>query len=318
MKNSIAFLSYLIIIFIFITIPLKADIQLDTSKIKNYTITKEFYTLNDNRFMIIRIYNYEFDTYFLVINLDTLKTSIINLSEKLKLKKANKSILSNSNYNILRKKVFQNSFSLANAGINDSLHKNKNEIYLTIDMCPSSKKGYEKELFEEFLKLDETEKKIPIAIAITNRWINDHKKEFSSLIHNQNLDITWINHSKNHYYEPKEELAKNFMLNSKTNLKEEIIEVEKMLILNNQIPSILFRLPGLISNEKLIKTLINDFSLIPLGTNNWLVKSKRAIIDGDIILIHGNLNEKDGVLKLIKSQLDLNMFKSIYNSLLTY
>ncbi|WP_419765031.1 MAG: hypothetical protein ACNI28_01220 [Arcobacter sp.] len=312
-----SFFTYFVIFFVVFFIPLNADIQIDTSQIKNYIVKKEFYTQGKNRFMIFRSYTYKENSYFLLINLDSLKTSIISNTQKEKLKKSGKSILSNSNYSKLVAKVFKNSSILSNAGINKSLHKKKNEIYLTIDMCPSSKKGYEKELFEEYLKSTEINKKIPISIAITYRWVKDHKKEFFSLIHNENLDITWINHSKNHYYNPIEKLSKNFMLNSKTNLREEVIEVEKLLILNNLTPSILFRLPGLISNQKLINSLVYEFSLIPLGTNNWLVKSDKEVSNGDIILIHGNLNEKEGVEKLINNQPNINRFKSIYNSLLT-
>lgn len=302
---------------VFICSSLEA-IELDTSKIKNYTITREFFTQNQNKYMLIRKYEQESKIYFLGINLDTLRTSIIDSTRKLKLKKANQSILLNSNYDALRKKAFENSISLSNAGINDSFSKKKDEVYLTIDMCPSSKQSYEKEFFEEFLDLKELNKKIPISIAITYKWVKDHKEEFLSLITNPHLDITWINHSKNHYYNPKEELSKNFMLNIHNNLPEEIEEVEKMLLLNNQIPSILFRFPGLISNKKIVKELLDTYSLIPLGTNNWLVKSNKAITDGDIILVHGNLNEKAGVTILSEKLKDLKTLKPIYNSLLSH
>ena len=290
-------------------------IELDISKIKNYTILKEeFYTLNQNKYMAIRAYELDSKSYFLLINLDTLKTKIITSSEKSKLKKVDKLILLNTNFDILRKKALQNSFPLANAGINDSFKRNKDEIYLTIDMCPSSKKGYEKELFEEFLNLNNLDKKIPISVAITYNWGVSHEDEFLSLIHNPYLDITWINHSKTHYYNPKEELSKNFMLNSSNNLEEEILDVEKMLILNHQIPSILFRFPGLISNKEIVNKLVYDYSLIPLGTNNWLAKSNSAIIDGDIILVHGNLNEKVGIVKLTNDLKNLELLKPIFNS----
>ena len=307
----------LIVFLLFIVISLQASIQFNTSKIKNYKVIKEFYSQNKNKFMAIRSYEYNSKRFYLLIDLDTLKTSIITQDEKKNLKKTDESLLLKTNYLSIREKALANRYIMANAGINESIQKYKNEVYLTIDMCPSSKKAYEKELFEKFLKSKDKNKKIPISIAITYRWVKAHKNEFSSLIENQNLDITWINHSKNHYYNPFEKLSNNFMLNSKTDLKEEIIEVEKMLIINNQTPSILFRFPGLISSEKLINFLIKEFSLIPLGTNNWLVKSKKKIDDGDIVLIHGNLNEKEGVEMLIKNQDSLKRFKPIYNSLLT-
>ncbi|MGB7403019.1 MAG: hypothetical protein WA916_10575 [Arcobacter sp.] len=317
MKKYKVLLSYLILVVLFAFIPLKADVQLDTSKIKNYKVIKSFYKDSKNKFLIIRSYNYKSKSFFLTINLNSLKTSIMTQKEKEKLTKADKSILENTNYDILVNKALKNSFPISNAGINDSIKKKPHEMYLTIDMCPSSKKGYEKELFEKFLDLKQVNKKIPIAISITYRWVNGHKKEFLSLIHNKKLDITWINHSRNHYYDKNEKvLEKNFMLYFKTNLDVEILDVEKMLLLNNQVPSIFFRFPGLISSAKINKRVINEFSLIPLGTSNWLVKSKKVAIDGNIILIHGNLNEHEGIKLLFKDVKDVRLFKSIYNPFL--
>jgi len=312
MKKSIIFLSLFFTFFL----PLNANMQLDTSKIKDYTITKEFYSSNSGKFMVIRKYKYNQKSYFLLTNLNTLRTSIISLDKKLKLKKETKSILQNSNYDVLRKKALKNNFPLSNAGLTNSLNKNSDEVYLTVDMCPSSKKGYEKEFFEKFLNIKNSIKKVPISIAITYKWVKNHKNEFLKLINNPKLDITWINHSKTHYFDAKEELSKNFMLNENNDLKDEIIEVEKMLILNSQNPSILFRFPGLISNDKLVKELIKTYSLLPLGTNNWLVKSNKAITNGDVVLVHGNLNEKEGIEKFINEFKSLEKLKPIYNFLL--
>ncbi|ADG93639.1 conserved hypothetical protein [Arcobacter nitrofigilis DSM 7299] len=317
MKNHKVLLCYLSLVVLLALTPLKADVQLDTSKIKNYKVIKSFYKDSKNKFLIIRSYNYKTKTFFLAINLNSLKTTVMTQNEKEKLTKADKSILENTNYNILVNKALQNSFALSNAGINDSIKKKPHEMYLTIDMCPSSKKGYEQELFEKFLDLKQIDKKIPIAISITYRWVKGHKKEFLSLINNKKLDITWINHSRNHYYDKNEKvLEKNFMLYFKTNLNVEILDVEKMLLLNNQIPSIFFRFPGLISSAKINKRVINEFSLIPLGTSNWLVKSKKVAIDGNIILVHGNLNEHEGIKMLFKEVKDVKVFKSIYKPFL--
>lgn len=85
------------------------------------------------------------------------------------------------------------------------------------------------------------------------------------------------------------------MLHDVNSFEEEILEVEKMLILNGELPSILFRFPGLISNKNLIENLVKKYSLIPLGTNNWLAKEEKSIESGDIILVHGNLNEHKGI-----------------------
>ena len=162
-------------------------------------------------------------------------------------------------------------------------------------MCPSSKKGFEKSFFKKIIK--DSNKKTAIAIAITNKWIKTHKKDFEWILENKNyFDITWINHSSTHYYDKNEkDLEKNFILHHTNNFEVEILEVEKMLILNGEIPSLLFRFPGLVSNKYLIEELIKKYSLIPIGTNNWLAKEEKSIETGDIILIHGNLNEHKGI-----------------------
>jgi hypothetical protein len=68
MKKSIIFLSLFFAFFL----PLNANIQLDSSKIEDYTITKEFYSSNSDKFMVIRKYKYNQKSYFLLINLNTL------------------------------------------------------------------------------------------------------------------------------------------------------------------------------------------------------------------------------------------------------
>jgi len=42
-------------------------------------------------------------------------------------------------------------------------------------------------------------------------------------------------------------------------LEDEILDVEKKLIENSQIPSIFMRFPGLISNEKIYKDVIYKY-----------------------------------------------------------
>ena len=86
------------------------------------------------------------------------------------------------------------------------------------------------------------------------------------------------------------------MLHNVKNFNNEIFEVEKMLLLNNQLPSIFFRFPGLVSNGQLIDSLIYNYSLIPLGASNWLAKSNKDIKEGQIILVHGNSNEHKGII----------------------
>lgn len=137
-----------ILIFSFIT--LFADIKYDTSKIKNYKVIKEFYSNNQTNMMLIRSFTFDSKEFFLAVNVDSLTTHLINKIEFSTFKKFNKFV--NTNYDYLVKKVFENSNSLENAGIKNSLKSSSlSEIYLTIDMCPSSKKGFEKEFYKNII-----------------------------------------------------------------------------------------------------------------------------------------------------------------------
>ncbi len=127
-----------------------------------------------------------------------------------------------------------------------------------------------------------------------------HVQEFTWLLRIQKenkLSITWINHSFSHLYFKDLPLNENFLLFSKTNLENEILTTELLLLKRKQLPSIFVRFPGLIANKSLMKT-IQSYGLIPLGTNAWLAKDKRPK-GGSIILVHGNSNEHAGVEKVM-------------------
>jgi len=47
-----------------------------------------------------------------------------------------------------------------------------------------------------------------------------------------------------------------------------------------------------------------------------VVKSNKAITNGDVVLVHGNLNEKEGIEKFINEFKSLEKLKPIYNFLL--
>ncbi|ASV33309.1 hypothetical protein GWK90_09385 [Candidatus Hamiltonella defensa] len=79
---------------------------------------------------------------------------------------------------------------------------------------------------------------------------------------------------------------------------------EKLLLEKNELPSVFFRFPGLVSDEKTVKK-VNQFGLIPVGSDAWLAKGEKAK-PGSIILIHGNGNEPKGIeiaSKLIKNHI---------------
>ncbi len=164
-------------------------------------------------------------------------------------------------------------------------------VFLTMDMCPSQKKGYESEFIANLTRQNG---KTPIAIAITSKWIENHEDTFKEIAQNPQLNITWINHSHTHFYDKLLKDQENFMLHVNTDVKKEVLELEKALIERGVTPSVFFRFPGLIFDEKLLKEIKETYFLIPIGSHAWVAKNEK-IQNGSIILIHGNKNEPQGI-----------------------
>jgi hypothetical protein len=194
--------------------------------------------------------------------------------------------------------------SLENQGITEWVYPMESMMaaILTVDMCPSIK-PFEAAFFESLSSYSK-DKPTPVAICMTGWWMNNHKSEFNWLVQQQNndkLNITWVNHTYSHIYysdlTSSAEFENNFLLTKRTQVKEELMSVEKLLIKNYQCPSVFFRAPGLITNNKVLKQL-NKFGLIPIGSKAWLAKSEEAH-NGSIILVHGNSNEPQGIKKIM-------------------
>ena len=164
-------------------------------------------------------------------------------------------------------------------------------IFLTMDMCPSLKKGYESEFIAHLTQQNGT---TPIAIAITSKWIENHEDAFKEIAQNLHLDITWVNHSHTHFYDKLLKDHENFMLHVNTDVQKEVLELEKTLIGRGVTPSVFFRFPGLIFDEKLLQEIKESYFLIPIGSHAWVAKNEK-IQNGSIILIHGNKNEPQGI-----------------------
>jgi len=186
--------------------------------------------------------------------------------------------------------------------VNDGIRSFKYGLYLTTDMCPSSKKGYEREFYKEVIK--RFANPVPITIFVTKRWIKSHKKAFKELKRwdeEGKLAITWGNHTAYHFYKKGLPIKQNFVLFRHEHLKEDVLELEKYLVQNGVVPSVFFRFPGLVSNANVIKD-IEKLSLVVVGSDAWIAKNQYPK-DGSIILVHGNKNEHIGIKKL------LNYFK---------
>lgn len=79
------------------------------------------------------------------------------------------------------------------------------------------------------------------------------------------------NHTHTRPYHPKAPLANNFLLSKGVDMEKELLDVEKKLIEQGVTPSIFFRFPGLVQNEKAIQTL-KRLGLIAVDSNAWLAK----------------------------------------------
>ena len=175
------------------------------------------------------------------------------------------------------------------------------KVSLTIDMCPSSR-GFSKSVYRALEKRAKSEKRvIPVGVAMTRSWMQRWPQHFLKLKNYQArnvLAIEWINHSANHRYYRGVPFRNNFLLNSKTNLQDEILGNEIALIRAGVTPGVFFRFPGLVSNKRTMNYVTRK-GLVVLGSQAWLAKSQRPQL-GSIVLIHGNKNEPIGESLLLK------------------
>lgn len=255
-------------------------------------------------YFAIRVFKKDDIPSFLIVNPTTLETSITPISQ-VAFYRASKKEIGETRYQQLLEQFSAPPYIVKNYGVTHSAQGKKGNI-LTIDMCQSSK-PFEKQFFERLASLG-NQKPVPIAICMSGIWLQTHEKEFKYLLNFQKdnkLAITWVNHSFSHPYFPDLKDNNNFLLAENVNLENEILSVEQYLLEKNQIPSVFFRFPGLVSNKKLILKL-KEFGLLPLGTDGWIAK-EQPITEGGILLVHGNGNEPEGIVKLLPKLEFLNL-----------
>jgi hypothetical protein len=199
----------------------------------------------------------------------------------------------------------KNSALLQDAGLTHSLPSGKGVI-LTIDLCPSTR-PLDRKLFTAVLtNFAPEEKPVPLGIAITGTWMEEHPVDLAwlkSLERDQEISVTWINHSFNHRYSPALPLTRNFLLEAGTNRPFEVLGTEEAMIERGLCPSVFFRFPGLVSDASLLRE-VTSYGLIPVGSDAWLAKNQMPSL-GSIVLVHGNGNEPVGIekfLDLVKSE----------------
>jgi hypothetical protein len=294
---------FLLLPLIFTVLPQVIFAQANYRKIENY---KAFYGWAHHfpqDWMILRAFENEGKSYYLLVNPQTLETKIDepNFYQVKPMSMAEvRDFFKNTPYQKALRRAEKQSVTIQDAGIESGVPK-ETGISLTADLCPSHRpldKRIFTDIFNEFRKV---ERPVPVALSVTGIWMRQHPLDLEWLKQMQQkheIYITWINHSFNHRVSRKAPLKENFLLEPGTDINYEVLETEKAMLKNGLLPSVFFRFPGLVSDQQLVYK-ITDFGLIPVGTDAWLAKGQQPQA-GSIVLIHGNGNEPTGVNDFIK------------------
>lgn len=255
---------------------------------------------NSGKYLAIRSFKSNQKKYLLLADLQNLKTRI-EPAELYQLSNVDfnniRAMFKNSTYVKVVENILANDKAIQNSGLNTPI-SGKSGITLTVDLCPSHKE-MDRVIVSDLLSNFKNSQPIPISFSISGKWLLKHQADFDWLKQLQDknqLAITWINHSYNHRVNELP-LSQNFMLAKDTDVQAEVLENEQLLLKNGVVPSVFFRFPGLVSNQKLVEKIMR-FGLIPVGSDAWLAKGEKAK-NGSIVLIHGNGNEEPGVKDFI-------------------
>jgi hypothetical protein len=254
-------------------------------------------------YMVLRQFENEGKTYYLLVNPQTLETRIdetkVYQVKPMSLTEA-REFFKNSPFIKAINAAEKQSKNIQDAGIETGMPK-ETGISLTADLCPSHR-PLDRTIFTDIVKqFQQVEKPVPVALSISGIWMRQHPQDLEWLKKIQaehEIYITWVNHSFNHRVSATLPLKENFLLEPGTDLNYEVLETEKAMLKNGLLPSVFFRFPGLVSDQQLVFK-ITDFGLIPIGSDAWLAKGQQPVA-GSIVLIHGNGNEPIGVEDFVK------------------
>lgn len=274
--------------------------QNEIQQYKTYFATGSYEGKN---ILVLRQFKQAAQQSYLTVNPQTLETQIIN-SKQVVVKPITfqdfGTSLKNTPYYKALQTAQQQSLNLQDAGITHGFPKEKG-ITLTIDLCPSHK-PLDRNIFTALIAaFQKEERPVPVALSITGKFMLSHANDIRWLQELQksgDLDITWTNHTYNHHYDPKAPLNINFLMEPGTDLNFEILGLEQAMIERGLLPSVFFRFPGLVSNQKLVDQ-VTSYGLIPIGSDAWLAKGQPSHA-GSLVLIHGNGNEPIGVKDFIQ------------------
>jgi hypothetical protein len=291
--------TFRIFIFLLLAVPYVVKAQITSYKVSYAYVN--FKSAPQQRWFTLRSYTSGTSHKYLAVNPATLETRTWDENEVNKREEIDLKTFLAQNYTYLYAQLYRkaasNDSSLQDAGFKHDWMQNRG-ICLTVDLCPSTK-SLDRGVFRKIIRhFGSKAKPVPIAICVSGSWIKAHKEDLDwikSYIKSGDLAITWVNHSLHHYVSKTLPLNKNFLLEPNANVPSEVLGNEQFMLENGLTPSVFFRFPGLVSDKKVFK-LVMQYGLIPLGSDAWLAKNQQPKV-GSIVLIHGNGNEPLGVKK---------------------
>ncbi|MBS1528353.1 MAG: polysaccharide deacetylase [Bacteroidetes bacterium] len=299
MKNLLK--AFLITLLILMIIP-ACHAQQNFLGIKNYRVFYGWAHNYPEDWLILRRFENNGRDYLLMVNPQNLQSKVDESSfyqvKQMSLAET-RVYFKNTPYEKAISKAEKRSVNIQDAGIERGL-PSKAGISLTADLCPSHKPMDRRifiNLINEFKKV---EKPAPIALSVSGLWMLKHVPDIQwlkKLSDEDEIRITWVNHSFNHRVSKTLPIKENFLLEPGTDINYEVLATERLMLNNGMVPSCFFRFPGLVSDQQLVYK-ITDYGLIPIGSDAWLAKGQKAQ-NGSIVLIHGNGNEPVGVADFI-------------------
>ncbi len=178
---------------------------------------------------------------------------------------------------------------LQNAGL---IHGAGPGAFVTGDLCPS-RRPLDRPFFDT---LATRGPHTPVALSISGLWLIHHFQDYRWLLDRQAagaLDILWVDHTYHHPYRRGLPNDHNFLLTKGVDADAEILDTERLVIANGQVPSLFFRFPGLVSSAPLMQA-VRRHHLVALGADAWLAIDQRPD-EGSIVLVHPNGNEEAGL-----------------------
>ncbi|GAB4224088.1 MAG: palindromic element RPE3 domain-containing protein [Gammaproteobacteria bacterium] len=253
----------------------------------------------------IRAFNSNKVASFVIVNPETLKTAAVTADELLFTGNTLHSMTQLKQTPYLRALARYSAppYRLHNYGVTHAEHS-VDGMFLTIDLAPALKvlpTSFEQDFFSQLITLSPPgNKALPLGIAVSGLWLLKHKEQFEWLVERMaenKFDITWVNHSYSHPFYRDVKARDNYLLAPRINLLHEVLDTEKLLLSHQQVPSIWFRFPGLVSDESAIRQ-ISQLGLIPLGGEIDLARGKQPTKNGSILLVDGSGDEHDSSIAL--------------------